>query len=70
MSWSGQASSREVTVTNLAAWRPEDGEEYYAIPTFPFIFAEEEGELLIHTDEHPQCDDPTCPCQSGEEQPA
>jgi hypothetical protein len=33
----------------------------------PVIGYEEEDEL-IHTDEHPQCTDPTCPCHTGEEE--
>jgi hypothetical protein len=34
------------------------------IPVIPY----EEGDDLIHTDEHPQCTDPTCPCQPEEEE--
>jgi hypothetical protein len=33
------------------------------IPVIPY----EEGDELIHTDEHPQCTDPTCFCHLEEE---
>jgi hypothetical protein len=35
----------------------EQNSEYFAVPT---VLMEDEP---LHTDEHPQCDDPTCPCK-------
>jgi hypothetical protein len=39
-------------------------DEGIVLPIIPY----EEGDDLIHTDEHPQCTDPTCPCQPEEEE--
>jgi hypothetical protein len=34
-------------------------EEYYAIPVYPV-------DSIIHDEENPFCDDPTCPCHEDE----
>src|SRR5260221_682276 len=31
----------------------------------PLVIQYEEGDELVHTDEHPECDDPDCPCHWG-----
>jgi hypothetical protein len=37
-----------------------ENEEYYVTLTIPV-------DEIIHTDEHPFCSDPTCPCKSDQE---
>jgi hypothetical protein len=31
-------------------------------PSQPIVITYENGDTLVHTDAHPFCDDPTCPC--------
>lgn len=41
---------------------PANEEEYYAVPTVPY----EDGDELIHTDEHLFCEDMLCPCHEDQ----
>src|SRR5213078_2297161 len=62
-------ASQAVTMQPLSEDIPEDAELLYEVdengnvlPVIPYG----DGDEFVHTDEHPNCDDPTCPCNQGE----
>jgi hypothetical protein len=63
MRWRG---GTVVTIPSPTEEIPEDAEELYEVDengnVVPVIRYEDD---LIHTDEHPNCDDPDCPCNQG-----